>query len=437
MRLELRLAESLRILNENNLMKPGNAKQALMWNMSGVCFFYFCRWLITIAVVRMSMDFYSAGILMLAISITNIWNVVAMYAGRNIQVSDIKNEFTDSEYVSLRIITVLAAILFCTVHVLISSDNIYQSLVIIVYMIVIASTAFSDVLYGLMQKEWRMDVIGMSNVLRGILFLTSFIVFFYFYGLLASVIAMSFFSIAIMVLFDMPIARRYAKLKLMFDFKRLSKLIRICFPLVIVAFLFTFIPSFTRIMLREQLSTEVLGMYGSVTLPAAMAQTIVFSAFAPVTTLIARSYLERNYKKYLRIFWTGIVGTATVFLVFFVLSFPLGRWFLQLIFSAEAAQYAPIFSEAILFSMFMCLGWYIMIPLVVFRKTVIQAIIYACGALICLLFASFMIQRFGASGANYIQMIANGFTFVALFIAVTIISKEQFASCTTSDSDSE
>jgi len=375
----------------------------------------------------MSNDFNSAGMLILAISITNIWNVVAVFAGRNIQVSDIKNEYADKEYISIRVLTILLALVLCAVHVLILSNEIYQSFVIVIYMFVILGIAYSDVLHGILQKQWRMDLIGISCVVRGVLFLGSFIVFFHFFNLLVAVIAMAFISLAIVFLLDMPLARMYADITLSFDLKRLIRLAKVCFPLVIVAFLFNLIPSFTRIMLARQTDIEMLGIYGSVTLPAAMAQTIAISAFAPIINMMTKSYQEKKYKSYLRIFWMGIIGISAVFLSFYALSLPFGGWFLRLLFDAEVAQYAQLFSEAIFFSMFMSLGWFIMIPLTVFRKTVVQATIYAGGAIICLSLASFMIRLFGASGANYIQIISNATIFILLLVVTIVISKKQFA----------
>ncbi|MCL2425557.1 MAG: hypothetical protein FWD05_04375 [Oscillospiraceae bacterium] len=417
----------MNILSENRFMKYGNTMQAFIWNMGGTCFLYLCRWLVTIAVVRMSNDFNSAGMLILAISITNIWNVVAVFAGRNIQVSDIKNEYADKEYISIRVLTILLALVLCAVHVLILSNEIYQSFVIVIYMFVILGIAYSDVLHGILQKQWRMDLIGISCVVRGVLFLGSFIVFFHFFNLLVAVIAMAFISLAIVFLLDMPLARMYADITLSFDLKRLIRLAKVCFPLVIVAFLFNLIPSFTRIMLARQTDIEMLGIYGSVTLPAAMAQTIAISAFAPIINMMTKSYQEKKYKSYLRIFWMGIIGISAVFLSFYALSLPFGGWFLRLLFDAEVAQYAQLFSEAIFFSMFMSLGWFIMIPLTVFRKTVVQATIYAGGAIICLSLASFMIRLFGASGANYIQIISNATIFILLLVVTIVISKKQFA----------
>ena len=410
----------------NKLMKHGNIYQALAWNMVGVCFLYLCRWLVSVSVVRLSADFISAGILILAISITNIWNTVAFFSVRNIQVSDINCEFSDGEYIATRVFTVTVAAILCAAHVITSSQNVYQWLVTIVLMLFIISLAFADVMHGILQKKWRMDLIGISNILKGILLLVSFVILFIFFDLLTAVIGMTVFSFLVVLLYDMPYVRKYTDIRISFSFIRILQLIKTCFPLFIVSLLFILIPSLTRIALERQTNTEMLGIYGSVTLPAAMAQTVALSAFAPIVNMFTKCFSEKDYKGFLRIFWIGLVGVTAVFLLFFILSFPFGGWLLDMIFDTEAAQYANLFSEAILFSMFVCLGWFIALPLIVLRKTIVQVIVYGGGAIVCIVLLPFMISAFGVSGANYVQILVNALIFIALFCVTIVISKKEF-----------
>ena len=83
---ELDKTENNNSLVEKNI-KSSIFIKSLIWNMGGMCFYYLCRWLINISVVRMSVNYIDAGRLSLAISITNIWNVFALFSVRNIQVS--------------------------------------------------------------------------------------------------------------------------------------------------------------------------------------------------------------------------------------------------------------------------------------------------------------------------------------------------------------
>ena len=406
--------------------KPGVFISALIWNMSGICFYYLCRWLINISVVRMSTDFLDAGILALAVSITGIWNVVALFSVRNIQVSDIKNEYSDNEYISARIITVAAAILLCAGHALLFAGSINQALVITVYMILAASVSFADVMHGILQKQWRMDLIGISYVLRGIALIVPFVLLYHYLGLLPAVIGMAFFSIIIVFAFDIRFARKYTDIKIRFVWRRILSLIKICLPLVIVTALSTLIPSVTRMALEKLTDTETLGVYGSVTLPANIIQMVVMSAFAPFANVFTRCFQEQNKKKYLTTFWAGTTGIIIFFALFFVLTIPFGDWLMRLLFGAGMEKYTYLFREATFICFLASLSWFIGIPMTVFRRTKIIMIIYTGGVAVCSFILRFMITRYGTSGANYIQIAAYAIIAVAMLVTVQIIAKRAF-----------
>jgi len=293
-------------------------------------------------------------------------------------------------------------------------------------MLFIISLALADVMHGILQKKWRMDLIGISNILKGVLLLSSFVFLFIFFDLLTAVIGMTVFSFMVVLLYDLPYVRKYADIHISFSYIRILNLIKTCFPLFIVSMLLILIPSLTRIALERQTNTEMLGIYGSVTLPAAMAQTIAFSAFAPIVNMFTKCLQEKDYKGFLRIFWLGLVGVTAVFLVFFFLSFPFGGWLLDMIFNSDTAQYANLFSEAILFSMFVCLGWFIALPLAVLRKTIVQVIVYGGGVIVCIVLLPNMISAYGASGANYVQILANALIVIALLCVTIVVSKKEF-----------
>ena len=69
----------------------------VLWNTIGTLYYLGMQWLTTVLVVRISGSYEDAGIYSLAVSITNIFYIIAMYNVRNFQVSDYKNEFIDVE----------------------------------------------------------------------------------------------------------------------------------------------------------------------------------------------------------------------------------------------------------------------------------------------------------------------------------------------------
>ena len=410
------------------LMKSGNFGQAVIWNMAGICFYHFCRWMISISVFRMSEDFTTAGLLALAISITSIWGVVAFYSVRNVQVSDTEGRHTDSEYVSTRIVTIIIAVIFCVIHALIFTRDAYQALVISVYMLLVAGAAYADVMHGILQKQWRMDIIGISFAVKGFGIIALFVLLFHFFGFLPAIIGITLFYTAIIFLFDEKYARRYTDLRISFDSGRILPLLKLCFPLVICSFVAFIIPSVTRMVLQRMTDGETLGIFAAATVPASIIQMVVISSFPPFVNAFKKHLLERNYRKYLRLFWFGILGIIAIFAAFYALTLPFGEWLMWLLYrNDEMVPYTYLFTEAAIVSFLTCLCLFITLPLVVLRYIYTQIFIYLGGVAVFVVFLRTMILDFGMSGANYIQILAYALISAAMLFAAIIVSKKEFA----------
>ena len=101
-------------------------KRNIFWNTFGTVFYGFCTWLITIIVVHIG-SFTDAGYLSIAMSTASTWSAVALFAMRNYQITDVEHEYTDSQYVSSRVISCIAAYVIL-VFAAFMSGSVYQAL---------------------------------------------------------------------------------------------------------------------------------------------------------------------------------------------------------------------------------------------------------------------------------------------------------------------
>ena len=67
--------------------KKLSLQSSIAWNSIGSIFYLGCQWLMTVVVVWIA-GLETAGILSLAMSVSNIWYSFAVYGMRNFQVSD-------------------------------------------------------------------------------------------------------------------------------------------------------------------------------------------------------------------------------------------------------------------------------------------------------------------------------------------------------------
>ncbi len=144
-----------------------------MWNTVGSVFYMATQWLITILVVRLG-GVEPAGNLSLAMSVNNIFYSIAMFGIRNYQVTDVNEKYRNGTYLFGRILSCTGAMALCLIYCMgVDYDN-GQKISIILYGIFKMSEALYDAYAGICQKNWRMDFIGKSWLIRGIITFVAF-----------------------------------------------------------------------------------------------------------------------------------------------------------------------------------------------------------------------------------------------------------------------
>ena len=75
-----------------------------------------CQYLITVLIVRLSSELDAAGLYSLAMSVFGIFSPIANYGIYSYLATDIRNEYSLGEYLTLVIITSSACVLFCLLY---------------------------------------------------------------------------------------------------------------------------------------------------------------------------------------------------------------------------------------------------------------------------------------------------------------------------------
>lgn len=148
-------------------------RRNLLFNTVGGLTYQGCQWLTTVIVVIFS-GYTDSGILALAMTVGNMFNPIGTYSMRTCQVSDVDDRYTQANYCAFRLVTIAIGLALVVPYVLFVSGAPSIFLTIVVYMLFKVDEAFADVLYGVDQRSERMDYIGVSQFIRGVLVLLSF-----------------------------------------------------------------------------------------------------------------------------------------------------------------------------------------------------------------------------------------------------------------------
>ena len=93
-------------------------KTNILFNTIGSLTYQGCLWLMTVLVVALSGNYSNAGTLAYAMALGNIFFTIAIYAMRTYQVSDVEGRYSQSNYLAFRIITILLALVLCSIYAL-------------------------------------------------------------------------------------------------------------------------------------------------------------------------------------------------------------------------------------------------------------------------------------------------------------------------------
>ncbi|MBO5295192.1 MAG: lipopolysaccharide biosynthesis protein [Clostridia bacterium] len=380
--------------------------QNFLWNTAGSIFFLVCQWIITVLVVRLSDGFSDAGLLSLAMSVTNVFAIIALFNVRNYQVSDSEELYSAGEYVSHRFVTCALAFVLCAVTTFLGGYGIYTAACILAYMLLKLTENFVDVFHGIVQKKWRLDIAGRSFLFRGILTVASFaVVFGLFHNLLLAILAMALTNLLSLLIYDWNAVRRVERVRLSFSPNRLLSLSKVCLPMVGYGFCIHSILPLVKAVLEAHHGEEMLGYYGSVTTVATLIQSFTLLVFTPLIGVFDEAFRAGDRKKLKRLFARLILLIVAITLLAMGAIALLGDFAMSLVFGEEILPYVYLLYPTVVASALTALVWLLGMILVVMRSMKTLLIGAVIGLAVGIAASVTLIPTAAFSGANVAQIL--------------------------------
>lgn len=407
--------------------KKVSVQASILWNSLGSMVYLFTQWLITVLVVRLA-GVDAAGNLTLAMSVNNVFYSIAMQGIRNYQVSDVKGKYENGTYVCSRVFACFFAFAVCMVYCGIMSYNMEQNICILVYCMFKMSEAFYDAYAGICQKYWRMDYIGKSWMLKGILTFVGFAIALYLSSnLILSIFIMTMVSFGCVAFYDIPRTKKVAEITMLWKDKNNMLLTKECLPLLCYMILSTTIPTIPRLFLERVSGSYALGIYGSVSAPTLIVQMGASYVFSPFMTLFAEQYADKKghaFKENLKKCFVaiGALGIASL-----VGGKILGRWGLNLLYGEEVAAYESLLLPLIVCTILTAVVWMMCGLLTVTRDFKGLLISNGIALVISFVISGVLITVFDIQGASVALGISQAVEIVCLSVFLGGKLRKQFS----------
>lgn len=396
-----------------------------LYNTVGNIIYFFCLWIITVLVVRLS-GYEDAGILSVAMTTSNMFFVVANYGMRSFQASDITDEYSNQQYILSRYVTVGSGVIMCLIFSAISHYVGVQFYAIQTFMLFKAIEAFSDVLFGVMQRGHQMKFTGISLAAKGLLSVVGFIVGILVTGeLIWALILMLVFSTLVLFLYDVPktsLIDQKAFALASADLSRSFHLLRSCFAMFLVSVAPMILQAIPKLSFERIYSTEELGIYSSVASPTVVLSTLVSCIMIPYLPMFAKAIASEDRKGLFKLF-AAFIGLVLIFGILACLATWLfGGWALSFLYGNDMYAYTRLFAWVIcsvtLTNLLYCLNALFISG----RKIPLLALVYICADIVCYLIAEPLIRARGIYGitdalniTQLLQCIVLGILCIPLF----------------------
>lgn len=326
--------------------------KSIIWNSVGTLFYMGCQWLLTVLVVRLNNDYSNAGVLTLAMSVSTPLTTVATLGLRTFQIANMNEQFSDGDFLFTRAITSMVSLAICVIIVVGSGYTFYISGCVMLFMCYRLSEAIVDVLHGIDQCAWRLDIVGKSFLMRGGIMLIAFVTGeLFFQSLPLAITLMGVGVYGVILCYDVPSCKKCARLNLSLNSENFLSLVKIGVPLGAFTFLINLMSSVPRFFLEHWHGENILGIFGSITTITALIPQLASFIFGPLILVFAERWKANDIKGFRKIFMVVTVVIALIGVAVLASGYVFGEWGLSLIFGDSIRPYSyllcPVIGTAI------------------------------------------------------------------------------------------
>ncbi len=386
--------------------KELSVKANMIYNTFGATLYYFCIWLASVLIVRLS-GFEDAGIFSLAITVTNAPAVISLFNMRNYQASDLNGEYTDKTYITSRTVSNLIALIICVGMILFYRYDLLKSMTVLAYMLFKVVEGAADVYYGIDQKKGRMDYAGISLSIRGLGSFAAFLIVFRLTNsLLVCFLVMTLVSLAVVFFYDRRMVkplldgRETEHLR-----KQVFALLLTCLPLAVVFFLNNLSIMVPRLALESYFGSEVMGFYSSVSTPTVVVQVAAQTLIAPLVPGLTRRFQSKDKKGFLKALGAFYLFAAVLTVVAVVLGYFFGEWLLKAFFGEGILPYVYLFIPILLMSVLIAVNCSLFAILTLMRIIRPQYVIGIAGILAAIVLSMTMVKSMSMDGVVWATLI--------------------------------
>lgn len=375
------------------------------WLLSGNILFAFSQWLMLIMFSHFSNPI-QLGYYSYALAITAPIFMLSNLQLRPLVVADLNLErkFSYSEYFSLRLLTVLFAIIV-SLFFIDWKNNLALSIVLVVVLIK-ASESISDIIYAYYNANKKTKFISRSLTFKSVLvILLSFCVLYITHNIVYSLTATLIGYLFILGLLDIRQNITHLREINFFD-KKLKKIVQIGLPLGVAVMLVSLQTNIPRYFLEHYSSVELVGIYTILYYFIVIGGIVINSVCQYLSPNFSEFYRDLKIDELKRIIKNAFFIALSLGVAGLVISLFLDDFIIKIIYGNDYLAYAyllPYIMIAGIFTYLSVVNGYLLTSL---RLLKIQMPIFLILVCLTVIYSYVLIPVYGLTGAIYTTILS-------------------------------
>lgn len=322
------------------------------WTFAGNVVYAGCQWGMLVVLAKLGSP-EIVGQFALGLAVTAPVIMLSNLQLRGVLATDANEDYQFSDYLKLRVMTTALALLAVAGIVALSGYRRQTGLVILAIALAKGFESISDIVYGSLQHEERMDRISQSMMLRGAVAMAAVWAGVYFAGSVSlGALAMAAGWGVVLVLFDLPgrsrvpsesstmtsIRRGHSG----FDWQKLSRLAMVAAPLGVVMMLLSLNVNVPRYVIQHNIGERSLGIFAAVADLMVVGTTVVGALGQSASPRLAQHYARGDVTEFRILMRKLIAVGAALGAAGILVAVTAGRPMLRILFRSDYAASADV-----------------------------------------------------------------------------------------------
>lgn len=398
-------------------------KQNFIWNMIG-SIIYACSSMILIYLTILVIGAKDGGLFAIGLTLAQMYIYIVYYETRNYQVTDTKNEFAFKDYHTVKVINCVIMILISIVYVILKKYSMYKAFIILLICIYRMLDGYADVYESQLHKCGRLDIAGKSMAFRTIFSVAIyFILLILTHDLCVSLIGAIIIGIIGIYIFNIYIFDDFGKIEIHWNKEKILGIWKVCFPLFIGMFLWTYLLSASRIAVDDVLSSEFQSYYQVLFMPVSVINLFAGFLIRPSLVLLANYNSVENrkdfWKKIYKIIFLLIVFTIICMMLAYIIGIPI----LSFLVNCNLSEYRYLFTFLIFSGGFNAIAYTLYHVLTIYRCKYSIMFGYIVASLVAMFISKPLVKGYALNGAAFSYFLC---ILILMFLFIICILCKEF-----------